>query len=101
MTMSLKPTPRSTFFAPKSVVTAVTAALMALSSSAMAVQTQPKPVDKLQQLINTSESNQKAAAAKSMAMAQDAGDVDSTSATAGRSTQQDINGIRQAEPSAR
>nr|WP_241879416.1 hypothetical protein [Psychrobacter sp. PraFG1]UNK06201.1 hypothetical protein MN210_06290 [Psychrobacter sp. PraFG1] len=41
------------------MVTAVTAALMALSSSAMAVQTQPKPVDKLQQLINTSESNQK------------------------------------------
>lgn len=70
MTMSLKPTPRSTFFAPKSLVTAVTAALMALSSSAMAVQTQPKPVDKLQQLINTSESNQKAAAAKSMANAQ-------------------------------
>jgi lipoprotein-anchoring transpeptidase ErfK/SrfK len=68
--MSLKPTPRSTFFAPKSLVTAVTAALMALSSSAMAVQTQPKPVDKLQQLINTSESNQKAAAAKSMANAQ-------------------------------
>lgn len=70
MTMSLKPTPRSTFFAPKSLVTAVTAVLMALSSSAMAVQTQPKPVDKLQQLINTSESNQKAAAAKSMANAQ-------------------------------